>query len=80
MKEMTQTKAALSQVSGSYEGSLFVPAALEHSHRIASGKSPGVVCDSFPPGRWAAEVVSSAFGEKKQGEAGTESMQRVLIE
>lgn len=28
-------------------------------------KSPGVVCDSFPPGRWAAEVASFRLWRKK---------------
>lgn len=53
---------------GGFGGQLwrFEPVTLEQSHRIASGKSPGVVCDSFPPGRWAAEVVSSASGEKRE--------------
>lgn len=42
-----------------------MPVALEHSHRIAFGKRPGVVRESFPPGRWAEEVVSLCLWRKK---------------
>lgn len=61
-----------------------MPVASELSHRTAPGRSPGAVCDSCAPGRWAAEVVSALLLEKRKKKGGaktnTESMQRVLIE
>ncbi len=81
-KKKRESKAALSRFRGSYEDRQFVPVALEHSQRIATekplGKVQGLSVTHFLLAGGQLRLFPLPL--EKKGRAGTDSMQRVLIE